>query len=43
MSFENGIRSTKVKLDYKTLKVQLDTIIHIIEQKGMLMILILIM
>ena len=33
MSFENGLRNLKVKLDFVTLKVQLDTILHILEWK----------
>ena len=33
MLFEGGLRSLKAKLDVITLKVQLDTIMHEIEQK----------
>ena len=33
MSFENGFRNLKAKLDYIMLKVQLDTITHILKQK----------
>ena len=33
MSFEDYFRSLKAKLDFITLKVQLDTITHMLEQK----------
>ena len=33
MSFENGLKSLKAKLDVITLKILLDTITHMLEQK----------
>ena len=33
MSFEDNLRNVKAKLDFITLKVQLDTIMNILEQK----------
>ena len=33
MPFRNDLRNLKVKLDYITLKVQLDIIMHILDKK----------
>ena len=42
MSFDNGLRCLKVKFDVIMLKVQLDTIMHEISKREMLMLSILI-